>query len=258
MSRDRILIEACVDSIESALAAQTGGADRVELCDNLIEGGTTPSAGTIAACRARLRIPVFSLIRARGGDFLFSEAEQDAMLRDIAVARDLGADGVVIGALQPDGTVDVDRTRELVEAARPMAVTFHRAFDFCRDSTLALETLIILGVDRVLSAGSAPTAREGASMLATLVRHAAGRIIILAGGSIDETSVRSVVSRTGVKEVHVRATSPLASLMQHRNTKVTIGKAYTPDDYTRMVTNPDRIRQIASVLETVPLKTVKR
>jgi copper homeostasis protein len=244
----RILIEACVDSIDSALAAQAGGAGRIELCANLLEGGTTPSPGTIRACRTRLRIPLFVLIRARGGDFLFSEAEQEAMLHDIGVARDLGADGVVIGALRPEGRIDEARTTALIRAARPLAVTFHRAFDLCRDPAESLEVLIGLGVDRVLTAGHAPSAGEGISTLAALVRQSAGRIIILAGGGLDEASVRAVVAGTGVTEVHVRATAPVASAMRHRESGIVVGKPFTPDDYTRMVTDADRLRGLAAIL----------
>lgn len=244
----RVLIEVCVDSIDSALAAQDGGAGRVELCANLVEGGTTPSAGTIRACRARLRIPLFVLIRARGGDFLVSEPEQEAMLHDVALARDLGADGVVIGALRPDGTIDEDRVGALTRAARPRSVTFHRAFDFCRNPAEALEVLIRLGIDRVLTSGQAPTAREGIPTLTALVHQARGRIVILAGGGLDETNLRSVVDGTGVTEVHLRATAPVASRMHHRPPGVAVGKPHTPDDYTRSVADEARLQRLAALL----------
>lgn len=247
----RVLIEVCVDSIDSALAAEAGGAGRVELCADLVEGGITPSAGTIRACRTRLRIPLFVLIRARGGDFLVSEPEQEAMLHDVALARDLGADGVVIGALRSDGTIDEARVGVLTRAARPMAVTFHRAFDFCRDPAAALDVLVKLGIDRVLTSGQALSAREGIPTLAALVRQAAGRIVILAGGGLDETNVRAVVDGTGVTEVHLRATTPVASGMRHRPSGIAVGKPHTPDDYTRMVADPDRLRRLAALLAPV-------
>lgn len=250
MRRPGILVEACVDSVDSAVAAQSGGADRVELCDNLYEGGTTPSAGTLAASRARLRIPLFAIIRPRGGDFLFSDAERDAMRHDVVTARDLGADGVVIGALRPDGTVDSDCTRELVEVAGPLSVTFHRALDVCRDPAEALETLIGLGVERVLTSGQAPTALEGAATIAALVRQAQGRIKIVVAGEIDEGNLVQVIAKTGAREVHVRGTSSLHSRMEHRNPGVSMGGSYTPDDYVRPVTDPERIRKIVELSRT--------
>src|SRR5256885_4214582 len=177
-----IVVEACVDSIESALAAARGGAHRIELCANLIEGGTTPSAGTLAVCRARLDIPIFVLVRPRGGDFLYSAAELAVMLEDIRRSKQAGAQGIVTGVLSADGEIDADRTRELITAARPLQVTFHRAFDVCRDAARALETLVALRVERVLSSGQAATAPEGAETIARLVRQAAGRIGGLPGG----------------------------------------------------------------------------
>jgi len=246
---DRVLIEACVDSVPSALAAETGGAGRVELCDNLIEGGTTPSAGTIAECRARLRIAVFVMIRPRGGDFLYSDVEYDVMRRDIAHARTLGADGVVLGLLEADGRVDVERTRALVQAARPLSVTFHRAFDVARDPEAALDSLVGLGIDRVLTSGQAPTAPEGAVLIAHLVRRAAGRIGILPGCGIDETNVRELVAQTGAREVHVRGTSPVRTRMAHRNPRVSFRAAVDGDDSVLGVTDVERIRAMARRLD---------
>ena len=206
-----ILVEACVDSVASALAAQRGGASRIELCDNLVEGGTTPSAGTIALCRDRLRIPIYVMIRPRGGDFCYSPVELDVMRRDIAAAHALGADGVVLGLLRPDGTVDRRRTRALIALARPLDVTFHRAIDVARDPIAALDDLLALGVDRVLTSGQARPALAGACVIAALVERAAGRLEVLAGGGVDETNAREVVARTGVREIHVRGTSPAKS-----------------------------------------------
>jgi copper homeostasis protein len=245
MPDPHILIEACVDSVPSALAAEAGGAGRVELCDNLIEGGTTPSAGTIAECRARLRIPVFVIIRPRGGDFLYSDVEYDVMRRDVAHARSLGADGAVLGLLHADGTLDVERTRALVEAARPLPVTFHRAFDVARDPEEALDALIGLGVERVLTSGQAPTAPEGAELIARLVQRAAGRIGILPGCGIDETNVRELVAQTGAREVHVRGTSPVRSRMSFRNPRVSFRAAVDGDDSVLDVTDAVRIRAMA-------------
>ena len=239
-----VLVEACVDSVASALAAQRGGASRVELCDNLVEGGTTPSAGTIALCRDRLRIPIYVMIRPRGGDFCYSPVELDVMRRDIAAAHALGADGVVLGLLRPDGTVDRRRTRALIALARPLDVTFHRAIDVARDPIAALDDLLALGVDRVLTSGQSRTALAGARAIAALVERAAGRLEILAGGGVDETNAREVVARTGVREIHVRGTSPAKSAMRYKSRRVRMGGAAPADEFTLPVTDARRIRRI--------------
>jgi copper homeostasis protein len=203
MNPARPLIEVCVDSVETALAAEAGGAARVELCDNLGEGGTTPGAGAIAAVRERLRIPLHVIIRPRGGDFCYSDAELDVMTRDVAVARQSGADGIVIGVLLSDGRVDVERTRALIALARPLSVTFHRAFDTTRDPFEALESLIDLGVDRILTSGHRPSVIEGLDLIAELVRRAERRIVIMACGGIDARNIVQVARASDVRELHV-------------------------------------------------------
>lgn len=241
-------LEACVDSVESALSAQAGGADRVELCDNLLEGGTTPSAGLIALCCERLHIPVHVLVRPRGGDFVYSDVDLDVMRRDIAVARQHGAAGIVIGILLPDGSIDVPRTKLLIDTARPLAVTFHRAFDFAADPDRALDDLIALGVDRLLTSGQAPTAALGTGILARLVRRAAGRIAIAAAGGISEESITTVIEQTGVPEVHVRATALLESTVSYRPSHLTLLKPPIPNEYDRAVTDPERIRRLVGLV----------
>ena len=201
-----ILVEACVDSVASAIAAERGGARRVELCDALFDGGTTPSAGMIAACKEAVSIPVFAMIRPRGGGFVYSDVERDVMRRDIGIARELGADGVVIGGLLPNGDVDMPLVRMVVEAARGLPVTFHRAFDLTPDLEASLESLAGAGVQRILTAGGGSTAADGAETLATLVRRAGSRIVVLAGGGVREENVRALVQISGVREVHVRLT----------------------------------------------------
>ena len=243
-----ILVEACVDSVESALAAARGGAHRIELCASLVEGGTTPSAGTLAVCRARLDIPIFVLIRPRGGDFLYSAAELAVMLEDIGRAKEAGAHGVVTGVLSADGEIDADRTRELIAAARPLRVTFHRAFDVCRDAGRALETLIALGVDRVLTSGQAGTAPEGVETIARAVRQAAGRIAVLPGGGITVDNVADLVRATGVTEVHLTGAVARQSGMTFRAPAVTIGSAAPRSEYEWSVTDAERIRRVVAML----------
>lgn len=201
-----VLVEACVDSVASAVAAERGGAGRLELCASLSDGGTTPSSGMLAAVKAAVRIPVVIIVRPRGGAFVHDVDEVAVMRLDIEAARMLGADGVAVGVLTEDGRVHAEQLHTLLGAAGDMPVTFHRAFDAVRDRDGALETLIQLGVRRVLTSGGAATALDGASSIAGLVRRAAGQIDIMAGGSVREEHVQELVHRAGVREVHVRGT----------------------------------------------------
>ena len=236
-----LVLEICIDSVESAIASQQGGADRVELCDNLLEGGTTPSAGTIALARKNIDIDLNVIIRPRGGDFLYSDVEFQVMEYDIEQAKQLGANGVVIGILNQDGTVDVERTRTLVGLARPLSVTFHRAFDVSRDPFEALEALVNLGIDRVLTTGQESSALEGLDLITDLVQTAADRIIIMPGGGT-ERSVQKVVAQTGVKEFHLLGTASVDSPMRHRNPRVFMGGELRPPEFTRVVTDANRVR----------------
>jgi len=198
------LVEAAVETLESALAAERAGADRIELCVNLGEGGTTPSTGLTAAVVDGTHLPVFVLIRPRAGDFVYSDDEIDLMSRDIETAGIIGVAGIVTGALNSDYSVDVDQTRVLVKAAAGMPVTFHRAFDATVSKSDALEQLVGLGVTRVLTSGGATTAMEGADVISALVDQAQDRITIIAGGGIREHNVSDVIARTRVREVHTR------------------------------------------------------
>ncbi len=238
----KLTVEICVDSVESAVAAQAGGADRVELCDNLMEGGTTPSAGAIEVARKLLDIKLHIIIRPRGGDFLYSDTEFEIMKRDIESAKKLGVDGVVIGLLGSEGNIDVLRTAELVELSRPMTVTFHRAFDVCRDPLEAIDELAEIGVDRILTSGQEATAVEGLDMLADCVRHAADRITIMACGNLNERNINKVIAATGVKEVHFTAFAEVASEMRFRNERVFMGGTLRPPEYSRAVTDAEKVR----------------
>jgi copper homeostasis protein len=198
------IFEVCTDSLAGVHAAQNAGAHRVELCSSLENGGVTPSIGVIElACQ--VGIPVHVLVRPRAGDFVYSSAEMNVMLRDLAAIKNAGASGSVIGVLERDGRLDLERTRELIAASRPMSVTFHRAFDACHDPAGVLEGLIALGVDRVLTSGQAPTALEGASLIRTLNEQARDRIVVMAGGGIRAHTVNRVLLETGVTEVHFTA-----------------------------------------------------
>ena len=244
----RVKLEVCIDSVESAVAAQAGGAARVELCDNLYEGGTTPSAGMIAVVRRNIHIGLHVIIRPRGGDFLFSPPEFEAMKYDIDTAKQLGADGVVIGILERNGSVDLDRTRQLISLARPLHVTFHRAFDMTRDPHAALEALIGLGVERVLTSGQRGTVPDGIDLIATLVRQAGDRIIVMPGGGITPENVAAVATASGAKEIHLGDLLSVPSIMEFRNEQVYMGGYYAPSEYTRMLTDAARIRRIVALL----------
>ncbi|HZV22421.1 MAG TPA: copper homeostasis protein CutC [Luteimonas sp.] len=214
---NRPLLEIAAGSLDSALAAQAGGADRVELCTNLAEGGTTPSYGMLAAARDHLRIPLYVLIRPRAGDFRYDAAETEAMLRDVEICVRLGCDGVVIGALDAFGHVDATLCSQLVAAAGPLGTTFHRAFDAARDPAAALESIIALGCGRVLTSGARATAAEGADAIAGYVAQAAGRIRVMAGAGINAGNIADLIARSGADEFHASARALHASPMRHRN-----------------------------------------
>jgi copper homeostasis protein len=220
-----VVIEVCVDSVASAVAAARGGASRVELCSDLLEGGITPSAGLIATTRSTISIGLHPIIRPRPGDFCYSDQEMEIMRRDIETAKELGADGVVLGILDPHGNVDVERTRELVKLARPLSVTFHRAFDMSSDLLRSLDRVCQTGADRILTSGGEQTCREGMAVIAALVESARGRISIMAGGGIGHKDAASIVEHTGVKEIHVGLSSSVASPMLYRNPRVAISRA---------------------------------
>jgi len=243
-----MVLEVCIDSVEGAVAAQQGGAQRVELCADLLEGGITPSAGTIQLARQRIDIDLNVIIRPRGGDFCYTPLEFEVMKLDIQAAKAAGADGVVIGILNPDGTVDRERTGELVALARPMSVTFHRAFDMARDPYAALETLIELGVDRVLTTGQESSALEGLALISDLVRVAGERIIIMPGGP-SERNFRKIVETSGAREVHFLAPATRESPMTYRNPRCFMGGELRPPEYSLMVTDPERVRAMVQAAQ---------
>ncbi|MBR4637672.1 MAG: copper homeostasis protein CutC [Bacteroidales bacterium] len=195
-------IEICCGSIQSAANAKAGGAVRVELCQGLVEGGTTPSPATIQYAVRELGLKVFVLVRPRGGDFCYNELEVKTMEEDVAFCKEAGASGIVVGFLHPDGSIDTELTRRFVELSAPLPVTFHRAFDECADPLNALEQIIECGCARILTSGCKPTAIEGAEMLQQLVKQADGRITILAGSGVTPENAVALREKTGVKEIH--------------------------------------------------------
>ena len=203
----RYILEISVESVEAALAAERGGADRLELCANLREGGTTPPADLLRSVRERVRLPIFAMIRPRSGNFLYSDREFAAMREAMHAARESGADGVVLGLLDADGRVEKERTRELVERASPLPVTFHRAFDACVDLRSALDDVIKTGATRVLTSGGKPTAPEAFSMLGELVRSAGERIVVMPGSGLHAGNIGEAVEATGAREYHAGLSS---------------------------------------------------
>lgn len=220
--------EICANSVTSCIAAQEGGADRVELCAGIPEGGTTPSYGMIRNARKNITIGLNVIIRPRGGDFLYSELEIEEMVHDIRMARELGADGLVFGCLTSEGEVDIQTMKILMEAAGNTPVTFHRAFDHVKDPFKALEEIIELGCVRVLTSGCMPTALDGACLLAELTKKAGNRIIIMPGCGIRENNIAEIARLSGAREFHFSARESKESLMSFRNPAVTMGSEDDP------------------------------
>jgi copper homeostasis protein len=235
-------IEIVVFNIESALRAQEGGADRVELCDNPSEGGTTPSFGTIESVRQNVNLDVFVMIRPRGGDFHYSNYEFHCMKRDIDQCQRLSADGVVFGILSADGTLDKKRCKELIDRARPMKVTCHRAFDMTRDPFEALEDCIEVGFDRILTSGHQTTALKGTAVIAELVKKANGLIAIMPGSGVNEDTVVKIVSETSVKEIHFSATAFRESEMQYRNLAIAGMGSDEGSEFKYRTVDPERVK----------------
>ena len=242
-------IEICANSVESAAKAQEGGAYRVELCAGIPEGGTTPSFGEIRMARQLLQqTKLHVIIRPRGGDFLYTQLEQEIMLHDIKVARQLGADGVVFGCLTAEGNVDVPAMKKLMNAVGDMSVTFHRAFDMCRNPMEALEDIIALGCHRILTSGQEATAPAGIPLLKELIEKADGRIIIMPGCGVKPSNILELAEETGATEFHFSGRSSLESDMIYRNPKVSMGGTVKIEEYQRDVTDVEIVKEAVSIL----------
>lgn len=240
--------EICANSVASCQAAQEGGADRVELCAGIPEGGTTPSYGMIKSAREKISIALNVIIRPRGGDFLYTDEELQEMVYDIKVAKELGADGLVFGCLRPDGSVDMEAMRILMDAAEDTPVTFHRAFDHSSDPLKALEDIISLGCARILTSGCRPTALEGVSLLADLVEKAGERIIIMPGCGIKEGNIAEIARLSGAHEFHFSAREAVESGMAFRNPEVAMGSEEDPYGTIRTTT-----RRVAATISSLDL-----
>lgn len=240
-------LEICANSYPSALAAQNGGANRVELCENMAEGGTTSSYAQIKLCKERLTIAIWPIIRPRGGDFLYSDDEFELMKEDIKICKSLNCDGVVLGILLANGEIDKKRCAVLIELAKPMPVAFHRAFDMSNDLEKALEDLISLGVVRVLTSGAAESAFNGIKTIKKLVNQANNRIEIMAGAGINPSNIKEIAAKTGVKNFHSSARINIKSKMEYRNQTTKMGSV--ADEYQYQQTSLQLVKEMADQLQ---------
>lgn len=238
------IIEIATSDFSTTKSAVEGGADRIELCANLAEGGTTPSYGYIKRCREEFDVLLFPIIRQRAGDFLYSKDEYEIMLHDVKLCKQLGCDGVVIGLLNMDGTIDIARTSELIEAAYPMEVTFHRAYDRCRDPFAAMEELIEIGCQRILTSGQKPTVSEGSDLLVELNKKADDRIIIMPGSGLRKENIKMIADKTGCTEFHSSLRSKTKSPMQF------IHPAFkgSEESYMNNSIDPEEVKLLRSAL----------
>ncbi|RFS16006.1 copper homeostasis protein CutC [Emticicia sp. C21] len=243
------MLEICCFSLESCLTAQKAGAYRVELCGGMFEGGTSPSAGLIKLARQNLTIKLYVMIRPRGGDFCYSDTEFDVMKEDIQTAKGLGADGVVFGLLNPDGSVDIPRTKELVDLAHPMKVTFHRAFDVCAEPFQALETIIELGCERILTSGQKNTVTDGIDLLKTLAEKADNRIEIMAGGGVTARNAAQLLE-AGVHALHMTGKGIVNSQMEYRKPDVSMASAVLTNEFEMYEANFDNCKAVVDIITT--------
>ncbi|MBK6826168.1 MAG: copper homeostasis protein CutC [Chitinophagaceae bacterium] len=243
----KYIIEVATSDFSTTASAVEGGADRIELCGNLAEGGTTPSYGTIRQCREAFSVLLYPIIRPRGGDFLYSAAEFEIMLQDVKICQELGCDGVVIGMLNPDGSIATEDCKRLVDAAYPMGVTFHRAFDRCLDPFEAMEQIIAMGCERILTSGQRPAAPDGVDLITKLNQTADNRIIIMPGSGVRAENIKMLATKTGCHEFHSSLRGKLASIMEY----VHPGFAGSSESYMNNWINPEDVRMLRQALQQV-------
>lgn len=241
------LIEICLENAESVITAEKGGADRVELCSSLFEGGLSPSLGTLIVARRHTHIPISVMVRPRGGDFCYSDIEYEVMKEEVRLFKENGADSIVFGVLNPDGTVDRERTEELVSLSRPLPVTFHRAFDMTRDPFEALETLISIGVDRILTSGQEASVVEGLDLLSALIKRAGERIIIMPGCGITERNYRKIDDTLHAREYHVHLPYEYPSKMTFHPGHIYMGGMLRQSEFLLSSTSRSRVESIVGM-----------
>lgn len=243
------ILEVCIDTVESGIIAEASGADRVELCNNLMEGGTTPSLAAIRYVRKNLAIPVNIIIRPRGGDFLYSESDLLIMAEDIRIAREEGINGVVLGVLLDNGHIDIERTRSLIEIARPLSVTFHRAFDMTPEPFASIEEVILTGADRILTSAHGNFVFNNADLVREMIEKAAGRITVMPGSGINENNIADIINKTNATEFHLTGRKPVDSKMKFRKDNIFMGVTGA-SEYIRKYTDADTIRKVRDILDS--------
>lgn len=247
---NKFALEICVDSIQSAIAAEEGGAQRIELCSSLSEGGITPSAGMIEAARKSISIGLHILIRPRRGDFLYSPLEFEIIKKDIEVAKKLGADGIVVGALKADGRIDSKRMKGLIELTHPLSITFHRAFDLTPDPFEALDNLLDLKVHRLLTSGQQETAYKGMELIAHLVKKAGSQLSVMPGGGINPQNIRELIEKTAATEFHASARKKIGSQMLFSRDQLPMAGNQLLSEYENLVADPEQISALHKALKT--------
>ena len=251
MNRKEFEIEVCANSVLSAIAAEKGGANRVELCDNLYEGGTTPSAGMIFQTKVQTSISVFPIIRPRGGDFLYSDEEINIIIKDIEIGQNMGADGFVIGCLNHDGSIDYEKCSRLIEATKGLPITFHRAFDMTPDPFKALDICKKLGVKRILTSGQKNKAIDGIALITKLVQSAGDDVIIMVGSGVTETNITEIATSTNAISYHVSLRQNYDSKMEFRRENIYMGGTEEIPEFENKFTSAEKVQQLIKCLERI-------